>query len=69
MTEQTRYPILHVPESEVLEWYELGWIYVGPSDRDDHSIIKWELDRPAAEPFRGEDELAHVRGASLEAVA
>lgn len=69
MTEQTRYPILHIPESEVPEWYELGWSYVGPSDRDDFSIIKWEGDKPAVRPFRGDDELAHIHGgAGMEAV-
>lgn len=70
MTKQTRYPIVHVPESEILEWSEAGWTYVGPSETPDHCIIKWENSWDAVQPFRGEDELAHIHGgAALEAVA
>lgn len=70
MTEQTRYQTYEVPESELLEWYEREWSYVGPAERDGYCVIMWEHDRPISAPFRGEDELAHIHGgASLEAVA
>lgn len=63
MTEQTRCPVLQVPADELSAWYELGWSYVEAAEVPGFVIIKWELDRPIGQPFRGDG------GASLEAVA
>jgi hypothetical protein len=58
MTEQTRAGIIHVHETEVTEWHEIGWAYVGPSEKEDYCIIEWPHDRPAVAPFKDRSDVA-----------
>lgn len=52
-----------VPESEILDWTERDWTYVGPSEtKPDHCITRWDHPHAASMPFRGPDELAHIHG-------
>lgn len=48
----TRCPLLHVHESEILDWWNCGWHFVQPSERKDYLIIEWQLDKAPVMPFK-----------------
>lgn len=55
-------PWTSVPESDVVEWYEAGWHYVGPSAADErHRIMEWRSSRKPVKPFnQNEAELQYI---------
>lgn len=52
VTTSTRYMVQQVHDSEVSDWYEIGWSYVEPAEVPGFSIIKWESAKPPVAPFR-----------------
>ncbi|MES2030870.1 MAG: hypothetical protein V4477_16945 [Pseudomonadota bacterium] len=44
-----------IPESEICEWYDIGWHYVGADARYGRCIIEWRSAKPAVEPLRNHD--------------
>lgn len=53
MTLTATQPLIHVHESELADWYNVGWHYVGPSPtKSDYVVIEWQQNRPAVQPFR-----------------
>ncbi|MEH2508671.1 hypothetical protein V1291_000025 [Nitrobacteraceae bacterium AZCC 1564] len=73
MNERTHNPWVTVPESEVLEWWNAGWHYVGPdASNSAYSVMEWRSEKPAVQPFDGRGaELRHIARAisSLEGAA
>lgn len=68
---RSAHPRLSIPESEICEWYDLGWHYVGCDvNRDGRCIIEWRSSRPAAQPLRDyEADRLITAVASLEKTA
>jgi len=53
-----RYPIFQVPDSELSEWYDIGWSFVEPAEVPGFSVIKWESDKIPVAPFKHEERAA-----------
>lgn len=54
--EKTRLPVTSVPESEILDWYDCGWEYLGPSGDSNLCVMTWKSDRRPVAPFREDPE-------------
>ena len=56
MTEQTRSRCVSVHESEVMEWWNIGWEFQGvDASRQNYCLMEWRSDKPPVAPFRDEE--------------
>jgi len=62
MTERTRCPIIHIPESDVPAYWEAGWNYIGPAPADGFAIMQWESPKRPLLPV-ADQEMSYLRGA------
>lgn len=63
MTDRARFQIMTIHESEVSDWYSVGWDYDGPSDRPGYCIISWRSETIPAAPLSAlacDDEQVHL---------
>ncbi len=56
----TRFPTITIPESEIVDWYTLGWHYRGPCPvRKDCCVLEWTQSRPPAAPFKADTAVSY----------
>lgn len=55
--EKTRLPVVTIPESEILDWYDAGWHFDHTDEgRPDFCVMEWRQDRRPVAPFRPDAE-------------
>lgn len=53
----THCPLIHIHESELADWYGIGWHFVGASPtKPDFVVIEWQLKRAPVMPFKMREE-------------
>lgn len=63
MDQNARFQIFTVHDTELKEWYAVGWCYDGASERPGYSIISWRSARTPAAPLSAlacDDEQVHL---------
>lgn len=56
MNEPMRLRSVSVHESEVLDWYNIGWHFVGADQsRANYCLMEWRSDKLPVQPFRDEE--------------
>ncbi len=63
-------PTRTIYESDVHDWWLIGWTYVGPADDQRYAIMRWDNNGPPVQPLQDEEFTALVGAcAALEGAA
>ncbi len=67
LTEPTRFPTITIPESEITDWYSLGWHYFGPCPSGKGlCVMQWKLNRAPTAPFKAGASISYSVSAASQ---